>query len=126
NAESRKSRDTGLAAGVPGTVAGLVLAHQRYSSGKLTLAQLIAPAVALARDGIDVSDDLADSLPRARNRLARWPSSAAIFLNSDGSALRPGQRLVQGDLAATLEGIARDGPRAFYDGPVADRIAEAV
>jgi gamma-glutamyltranspeptidase/glutathione hydrolase len=126
NAESRKSRDTGLAVGVPGTVAGLVLAHQRYGSGKLTLAQLIAPAVALARDGIDVSDDLADSLPRARNRLARWPSSAAIFLNPDGSVLRPGQRLVQGDLAATLEGIARDGSRAFYDGPVADRIAEAV
>ena len=126
NIDSRKSRSTGLAVGVPGTVAGLALAHQRYGSGRFTLAQLIAPALALARDGIAVDGDLADSLPRARERLARWPSSAAIFLNADGSALRPGQRLVQSDLAATLETVARDGPRAFYDGPIAERIAAAV
>ena len=126
NPDNRKSRSTGLAVGVPGTVAGLALAHRRYGSGRLTLAQLLAPAIALARDGFDVDGDLADSLPRMRERLARWPSSAAIFLNPDGSVLRPGQRLVQGDLAATLEGIARDGPRAFYEGPVAERIAAAV
>jgi len=126
NPDNRKLRSTGLAVGVPGTVAGLALAHRRYGSGRLTLAQLLAPAIALARDGLDVDGDLADSLPRMRERLARWPSSAAIFLNPDGSVLRPGQRLVQGDLAATLEGIARDGPRAFYEGPVAERIAAAV
>jgi len=126
NPDNRKSRSTGLAVGVPGTVAGLALAHRRYGSGRLTLAQLLAPAIALARDGLDVDGDLADSLPRMRERLARWPSSAAIFLNPDGSVLRPGQRLVQGDLAATLEGIAREGPRAFYEGPVAERIAAAV
>jgi len=126
NPDNRKSRSTGLAVGVPGTVAGLALAHRRYGSGRLTLAQLLAPAIALARDGLDVDGDLADSLPRMRERLARWPSSATIFLNPDGSVLRPGQRLVQGDLAATLEGIAREGPRAFYEGPVAERIAAAV
>jgi gamma-glutamyltranspeptidase/glutathione hydrolase len=124
--DSRKSRSTGLAVGVPGTVAGLALAHRRYGSGKMTLAQLLAPAIALAHNGVEVDGDLADSLPRVRERLARWPSSAAIFLNADGSALRPGQQLVQGDLAATLEAIARDGPRAFYEGPVAQRIAAAV
>ena len=124
--DPKKSRDSGLAVGVPGTVAGLALAHRKYGSGKLSLAELIAPAIAQARHGVDVVDDLADSLPRAQTRLARWPSSALIFLNSDGAVLAPGQRLVQADLAATLGTIARDGPRAFYEGPVAAKIADAV
>jgi gamma-glutamyltranspeptidase/glutathione hydrolase len=124
-ADPEKSRESGLAVGVPGTVAGLALAHTRYGSGKFTLAELIAPAIALAR-GIPVEDDTADSLPHAHPRLARWPSSAKIFLNSDGSPLRPGEPLVQNDLAATLSAIARDGPTAFYRGPVAEKIAAAV
>jgi gamma-glutamyltranspeptidase/glutathione hydrolase len=121
-----KSRDSALSVGVPGTVAGLALAHQKYGSGKISLADLIAPALEQARNGVDIVDDLADSLPRAQGRLARWPSSAPIFLNSDGTVLAPGQTLVQADLAATLAAIARDGPRAFYDGPIANRIATAV
>src|ERR1700686_4469766 len=75
-----KSRDSALSIGVPGTVAGLALAHAKYGSGKLTLADLMAPAIELARKGFPVEDDLADSLPRARDRLARWRSSAGIFL----------------------------------------------
>jgi gamma-glutamyltranspeptidase / glutathione hydrolase len=121
-----KSRDSALSIGVPGTVAGLALAHRKYGSGKLTLAELLRPAIELARNGIDIVDDIADSLPRAQARLARWPSSALIFLNSDGGVLEPGQSLVQADLAATLVAIAQDGPRAFYQGPIAARIADAV
>ncbi len=124
--DPRKSRDSGLAVGVPGTVAGLALALERYGSGKFTLAQLIAPALAMARSGIDVADDTADSLPMVQERLARWPSSAAIFLDGNGTALAPGRSLVQTDLAATLEAISRGGIRAFYDGPVAEKIAAAV
>src|SRR5262245_31163820 len=92
NADPRKSRDSALAIGVPGTVAGLALAHQRYGSGRLTLAELMAPAIALARDGFPVEDDIADSLPRAQTRLGRWPASAKIFLR-DGKALAPGDTL---------------------------------
>jgi len=121
-----KSRDSALAIGVPGTVAGLALAHLKYGSGKLSLVDLIAQAIELARNGVDIVDDIADSLPRAQARLARWPSSAPIFLNSDSTVLAPGQTLVQADLAATLNTVARDGPRAFYDGPIAARIADAV
>jgi gamma-glutamyltranspeptidase / glutathione hydrolase len=124
-ADPRKSRDSALAIGVPGTVAGLALAQARYGSGKLTLAELIAPAIRLARDGFPVEDDIADSLPSAARRLARWPSAAKIFLKGDG-ALAPGERLVQSDLAATLEAIARSGPRAFYEGPIADKLVAAV
>ena len=87
-ADPKKSRDSALGVGVPGTVAGLALAHERYGSGKFTLAQLIAPAIALARDGFAVDDDLADSLPRAQPRLARWPASAKIFLQARRRAAR--------------------------------------
>jgi gamma-glutamyltranspeptidase/glutathione hydrolase len=126
NADPEKSRFSALAIGVPGTVDGLTLAHQKYGSGKFTLADLLAPAISLARDGIPVEDDTADSLPEWTGRFARWPSSAKIFLRRDGSALREGDILRQRDLAETLETIAREGPRAFYQGPVAEKIAAAV
>jgi gamma-glutamyltranspeptidase/glutathione hydrolase len=124
--DPRKSRDSALAIGVPGTVAGLALAHQRFGSGLFSLAELIAPAIKLAREGIPIEDDIADSLPRAQMRLARWPASARIFLKPDGSALAPGDALIQSDLAATLEAIAQGGPRAFYEGPVAEKLANAI
>jgi gamma-glutamyltranspeptidase / glutathione hydrolase len=123
--DPNKSRDSGLAVGVPGTVAGLALAHAKYGSGKFTLADLIAPAIDLARKGFPVEDDLADSLPRAARRLARWPASAAIFLNG-GRPLQEGDRLIQLDLADTLQRIADGGPRAFYTGRTAELIAQAV
>jgi gamma-glutamyltranspeptidase / glutathione hydrolase len=126
NADPQKSRDSALAVGVPGTVAGLALAEQKYGSGKFTLADLIMPAIALARDGIAVADDTADTLPTERPRLARWPSSAQIFLKSDGTVLAPGDRLVQTDLANTLLAIAQNGPQTFYDGDIAQKLAAAV
>src|SRR6202035_2665943 len=85
NADPQKSRESALAIGVPGTVAGLALAEQKYGSGRFTLAELILPAIALARDGIAVTDDTADTLPNVLARLSRWPASAKIFLKADGS-----------------------------------------
>src|SRR3974377_2479639 len=78
-----KSRDSALAVGVPGTVAGLALAQQKYGSGRLSLADLIAPALDLAQKGFPVEDDTSDSLPDARARLARWPATTSIFFNGD-------------------------------------------
>jgi len=125
DADPRKSRYSGLGIGVPGSVAGLSLALERFGSGKFTLAELIAPALALARDGIPVDGDLIDSLLLAQPRLARFPASAKIFLKADGAPLGHGDLLVQTDLANTLDAIARDGPRAFYAGPIADEIVAA-
>jgi gamma-glutamyltranspeptidase/glutathione hydrolase len=125
-ADPRKSRDSALGVGVPGTVAGLALAHEKYGSGKFTLGDLMAPAIKLAREGFPVDDELADTLPRAQPRLARWPAAARIFLKSDGVALGRGERLVQADLAASLEAIAAGGPRAFYQGPIADKIVASL
>ena len=124
--DAAKSRDSALGVGVPGTVAGLALALEKYGSGRFTLAQLLEPAIALARDGFVVTDDIADTLPGWHRRLARWPSSAKIFSRPDGTALGEGDRLVQGDLAETLSAVAAQGPRGFYEGPVADKLAKAV
>jgi gamma-glutamyltranspeptidase / glutathione hydrolase len=121
-----KSRDSALSVGVPGTVAGLALAQQKYGSSKLSLADLIAPAIELAHKGFPVEDDVADSLPRAAERLAHWPSSSGILLKNGGQPLEAGDRLIQFDLADTLQSIAREGPRAFYQGRTASRIADAV
>lgn len=120
-----KSRDSALAVGVPGTVAGLALAQQKYGSGRLSLADLIAPAFDLAQKGFPVEDDIADSLPDARARLARWPATTSIFFNGD-EPLREGERLYQFDLADTLRAIAEKGPQGFYEGRTARQIADAV
>ena len=125
-ADPRKSRDSGLGIGVPGTVAGLSMALARWGSGRFTLSQLLAPTITLAREGIPIADDLVDSLPYAAARLARWPSSKRIFFRADGAVLQPGETLVQGDLAATLEKIAANGPDGFYLGETATRIVAAV
>jgi gamma-glutamyltranspeptidase/glutathione hydrolase len=125
NADPKKSRDSGLAVGVPGTVAGLAMAEQKYGSGRFSLADLIAPAIRLAQQGFPVEDDLADSLPQSRERLARWPSTMSILFNGD-QPLHEGDRLIQPDLADTLRGIAKDGPDAFYKGSVAADIVRAV
>ena len=121
-----KSRDSALGIGVPGTVAGLALALEKYGSGKFTLAQLLQPAIALARDGYVVTDDVADTLPQWHRRIARWPAAVKIFSRADGSSLREGDRLVQADLATTLTAIAEQGPRGFYEGSVADKLAKAI
>jgi gamma-glutamyltranspeptidase/glutathione hydrolase len=125
-ADPAKSRDQGLAVGVPGTVAGLGLALERYGSGKFKLAQLLAPAIDLARKGYRVGDEFEDTGRSSIARMARWPSTAKLFLKPDGSLIERGTLLVQADLANTLDAIAKEGPRAFYEGPVADKISAAV
>jgi gamma-glutamyltranspeptidase/glutathione hydrolase len=125
-ADPQKSREHGLAIGVPGTVAGLTLALQKYGSGRFTLAELLAPAIALARDGYPVGDEFANTGRASVARMARWPSTAKLFLKADGALIERGTLLVQADLADTLASIARQGPRAFYQGPIADKIAAAV
>src|SRR4051812_23453273 len=121
-----KSRDSALGIGVPGTVAGLAVALEKYGSGTLTLAEILQPAIALARDGVAIADDSADTLPEWHRRIARWPSSAKLFSRADGASLREGDTLVQAELAATLEAIAEQGAGGFYQGPVAAKLVQAI
>lgn len=118
------SRFHGLAVGVPGTVLGLELALQKY--GTMSLAQVIAPAIKLARDGIAVTPDLANSLSATQKRLSQWPSTQTIFYKADGSNYQPGEILKQTDLANTLTAIAKQGSSAFYQGPIAKQISDSV
>jgi gamma-glutamyltranspeptidase/glutathione hydrolase len=125
-ADPFKSRYSGLAIGVPGTVAGLELAWRKYGSGKFSFAALIAPSIALARQGLTADDDVVDSLPLAAKALARHPSSARIYLRPDGSLPQTGDHIELDDLAATLETIAAHGSAGFYSGPVAQKIVETI
>jgi len=108
------------AAGVPGTVAGLELALRRY--GTMKLADVIAPAVALARDGVELSYYESESLREDSELLGKFPESKRIFLR-DGKFYAAGERFVQPELAASLESVARGGAREFYEGSIARRIA---
>ena len=108
-----------LAAGVPGTVAGLVLAEQKY--GKLGLAVVMAPAIHLALDGFEVSYNFSESLRRDRNRLSKFAASRQVFLR-DGHLYEPGEIFKQPELARTLEAVAREGGEGFYSGRVAQAI----
>ncbi len=119
----RSSTYTALAVGTPGSVAGLARVHALY--GSKPWAELVAPAVALARDGFAVSHFLSAALASHKEVLAQWPSTAAIFL-PDGRPLETGVLLVQKDLAATLERIAAEGPDGFYRGQTAELIEAAM
>ncbi|MGI9420697.1 MAG: gamma-glutamyltransferase [Geminicoccaceae bacterium] len=123
-ADSAKSRYSGLAVGVPGTVAGMAEALERF--GTISLADALAPAIELAENGIEVTEGLSDSLKALTERLQKWPSSTAIFYKDGGAPYEPGETLVQADLAQSLKAIAENGPSAFYEGPIAEKIVAAV
>ena len=107
--------------GVPGSVAGMVYAEQKY--GKLTLQQVIAPAIRLARDGYALSWREARDFQRDKY-LSRFPESRRIF-QRDGNYYQPGEIFRQPDLARTLERIAAK-PNDFYQGTLAEELAAAM
>lgn len=110
-----------LAVGVPGTVAGLWKAHQEL--GSLPWADLVAPAVELAREGIPITYSLQTGFARSQGRFQQYPSSAAKFARPDGSLYELGDTWAQPDLAHTL-GLIRDhGKDGFYAGENAGRLA---
>jgi gamma-glutamyltranspeptidase/glutathione hydrolase len=111
------------AVAVPGTVKGLDLALSRY--GRLKREAVMAPAIALARDGFVLGAPDAATMEHGAKRLAADPEATRIFLHPDGSAYAAGERLTQPELAATLARIATDGPDAFYRGPAAAAVAAA-
>ncbi len=119
-----RSRFHGLAVGVPGTVAGMALALER--NGTMPMAQVIAPAIKLARDGIVVTQSLSSGLKRSEERLKRWPQTARVFYKPDGGFYEVGDVFKQPDLAATLQSISDHGADGFYKGDVAEKIAAGV
>ena len=110
-----------LAAGVPGSVAGMVEAQRKF--GRLSLARVIEPAIALAAQGFIVDQYRSESIDGYRAQLFLFPASRRYFLpDSGGQAPAVGSRLVQQDLSRTLTAIRDHGAEGFYRGWVADSI----
>ena len=124
NVDKQRARFSYLSVGVPGTVAGMALALEKY--GTMSLAEVMAPAIFLARNGITVTSPTADALHRRQKRLSKHPATARIFLHSDGTPWAAGEQLVQADLAESLAQIAEQGPDAFYRGEIARKIAASM
>ncbi|MBI3016174.1 MAG: gamma-glutamyltransferase [Candidatus Tectomicrobia bacterium] len=107
------------AAAVPGTVAGLTLALQKY--GSKTLPQVLSPAIRYADQGFPVSAYLREQIKSQQEKLAKFPDSRRIFLHN-GNPPQVGEILVQKELANTLKAVAQKGVRIFYEGSIADII----
>lgn len=118
--DSNKSLFSHQSAGVPGTVAGLNHALEHY--GTMSLQDVMAPAIRLAKEGFSVSEDLSLSLAKRRENLERWPSTKNIFIKEDGQNYRQGDQFKQPDLANSLKLIAENGTDAFYKGAIADKL----
>ena len=114
---------SGLSVGVPGVIAALKLVHEKY--GKLPWAELFQPAIAVAREGFAISPRLAAQIAEAGPD-SFAADARAYFFDAAGRPLPSGYRLKNPALAETFEAIARDGPRAFYEGDIARDIADAV
>ena len=115
-----KSLYTHYAIGVPGTVAGLAHALQKW--GSMPLARVMQPSIELADKGYPVSETLAKVLRQETRNMGKWDATKAIFWKN-GAPMKPGDLLVQKDLAHSLRLIARDGAKAFYEGEIAHKIA---
>jgi gamma-glutamyltranspeptidase/glutathione hydrolase len=122
NIRDDSNHDGILAVGVPGTVAGLALAHDRF--GSLPWEQLLEPAIRLAREGFALSFGLRDSFRKEMEDFDRYPSSVKVFRRSDGALYDAGDVWVQPDLADTLQRIQQDGHAGFYSGETARLIAD--
>ncbi|MBI3767437.1 MAG: gamma-glutamyltransferase [Deltaproteobacteria bacterium] len=118
------SRRGGLAVAVPGEVAGLEAARVRFA--RLSRAALLAPAIALARDGFPIGAHLASEIAGNAGMLATTPALAHLFLHDDGSPRQAGELVRYPALATTLERVAANGADAFYRGPVAAALVHAV
>ena len=106
---------------VPGTVAAMHLAWQKFGSKKIPWADLLQPAIHAARDGYIVSEGLATTLATEREQFAKYEGSRALFFRGD-QPLHAGDTLKNPDLAWTLEQIAAGGADAFYKGEIAKRM----
>jgi gamma-glutamyltranspeptidase/glutathione hydrolase len=119
----KQAAESGRSVGVPGVVAALKLAHDKY--GKLPWAELFAPAIVLARDGFSVSPRLAGLL-KGSDPASFPPAARAYFFDPAGRPRPEGYKLANPALATTFEAIARDGPSAFYEDAIARDIAATV
>lgn len=120
NVDKQLSRFSRSSAGVPGTVAGLALALEKY--GTISLADSLAPAIKLAEEGFVVTPRFSKGVKSKEKRLFKFEAGKKKFLKPDGNFYEPGDLYVQHELAETLKRIAQNGTKGFYEGETADLI----
>lgn len=121
NLDRQKSQNSIISAGVPGTVAGLALALEKY--GTISLERALQPAIDLAQEGFPIDYELIKSLNQAKSRMEQSPASMEIFYKQDGKSYEEGEVFTQQDLAWSLKQISQNGPKAFYEGSIAKKIS---
>lgn len=124
NVDEEKSRHSLLAVGVPGTIAGLTTALQKY--GTISLERALKPAIELAEKGFPVNADLRESLIEAKQQMRVSPASMEIFFKEGGAPYKVGELLIQKDLAWSLKQIVKYGVEAFYRGEIGKKIIAAM
>jgi len=120
NVDNKKAQFSHLSSGVPGTVAGLSHALEKY--GTMTWQQVISPAIKLAEQGILVSYDLSENLKSRHQWLTSNKETAKTYYKAKGVSYEPGEVLVQSNLAWSLKQLSKHGPSAFYQGNIAKKI----
>jgi gamma-glutamyltranspeptidase / glutathione hydrolase len=120
NVDQELSRFSHISAGVPGTVAGLAFALEKY--GTISLSESLAPAIELAEKGFVVTPRFSKGVKSKQERLFKFDTGKKKFLKPDGSFYEPGDIYVQSDLAETLKRIAQHGTKGFYEGETAEMI----
>jgi gamma-glutamyltranspeptidase/glutathione hydrolase len=120
NVDEQLSRYSHLSSGVPGTVAGLALALEKY--GTISLAESLAPAIELAEKGFVVTPRFSKGVKSKQDMLFKLEAGKKKFLKFDGSFYEPGDIYAQPDLAETLRRIAANGTKGFYEGETAEMI----
>lgn len=118
--DKKLSQSSHRSVGVPGTVA--CLTHILETYGTLSLNEVMAPAIKLAEEGILVNEDIEHTLTKGKHRLQRRAEAARIYYKPDGSVYRVGERMKFPDLARSLRLISEQGAKAFYEGPIAEKI----
>lgn len=120
NVDNKKAQFSHQSSGVPGTVAGLAHALEKY--GTMSWKDVVMPSIKLAEEGILVSYDLAENLKSRHKWLTANAATADAYYKDNGVPYEPGEVLVQPDLAWSLKQLAEQGPDAFYKGEIAKKI----
>ncbi|KAJ2709456.1 hypothetical protein H4R19_004242 [Coemansia spiralis] len=119
-----RARIGGMAVGVPGEIAGLHSAHARF--GRLPWHRLFEPSIALSRDGFVLGPAAYQQVVAMRQHIVHAPGFNTTYADGHGNLLGPADTVRRPELASTLEAIARDGPRAFYEGRIARSLTTAI
>ncbi len=121
-----KTKEGGLASGIPGDVAGLLYMLENYGSGKLTRQEVMAPAIRIATEGLYVSTYAANSITDAYEKATTFPEMQKVYWDENGLPLEAGVVLKNPDFAKTLNLIAEKGNDGFYKGEVAQAIVDSL